>query len=273
MSIAQKAASSGPPFPATSAYNGLSVDSTGKIVLGNDENDPAQPAVLVSNREIPCIDVLGNFFNVAFRGSDDGFLNFTGASIDPVNCRVNTVGSSAGLGVSPKFHLTDWTAFGVFDQAELILFNQIIRLRHQAGLQYNFTIDQIANTISFGSNAGLMFQGVQTPGGGQYTIGDATNGFNQTKILINDLALEIEASSQNGRMMQLSNAASTYTIGDIDQLLNGTILSVDDINGDVRIENTAMNAGVVINGVNGFTGTVTPVTSITVDGGIVTNVT
>jgi hypothetical protein len=44
--------SPGPPFLPTSAYNGLSVDSTGKIVLGNDYGDPLQPATLLDVREI-----------------------------------------------------------------------------------------------------------------------------------------------------------------------------------------------------------------------------
>lgn len=49
----QKKEPNGPPFPATSAYNGLSVETlTGKIVLGNDVGDPAQPAQLVSSRQI-----------------------------------------------------------------------------------------------------------------------------------------------------------------------------------------------------------------------------
>lgn len=44
----------GPPFDPTSANNGLSVDPiSGKIVLGNDQGDVGQPALLLSNREIP----------------------------------------------------------------------------------------------------------------------------------------------------------------------------------------------------------------------------
>lgn len=41
-----------PPFDPTSAYNGLSVDSTGKIVLGQDEIGDG-PASLIDDRVIP----------------------------------------------------------------------------------------------------------------------------------------------------------------------------------------------------------------------------
>lgn len=53
---------------------------------------------------------------------------------------------------------------------------------------------------------------------------------------------------------------------------NGSRISIDDQANTLSIANTANNLGIVINGTPGFTGTVTPVTSITVDNGIVTNV-
>lgn len=56
---------SGAPFVSGSADNGLSVDSvTGRIVLGNGVGDPAAPAALLSNREIPM-----NGFNVGYKGA------------------------------------------------------------------------------------------------------------------------------------------------------------------------------------------------------------
>lgn len=61
----QKREQSGPPFVAGSANNGLSVDAvSGKIVLGNDANDPAQPAILLSDREIVTQDAALNAFAV-----------------------------------------------------------------------------------------------------------------------------------------------------------------------------------------------------------------
>lgn len=61
-------------------------------------------------------------------------------------------------------------------------------------------------------------------------------------------------------------------LGDVDGSVNGNRFTIDDAAGTFTIENTGLNARVVINGVNGFTGTVAPVNTITVDGGIVTNV-
>lgn len=53
-----KKAAGGAPFPAASADNGLSVDAvTGKIVLGQTVAQVGNPAILLSNREIP----LGGF--------------------------------------------------------------------------------------------------------------------------------------------------------------------------------------------------------------------
>jgi hypothetical protein len=57
----------GPPFPADSADNGLSVDVTGKIVFGNEFGDPAAPAKLLDSRELDCngniicFDLFGSF--------------------------------------------------------------------------------------------------------------------------------------------------------------------------------------------------------------------
>lgn len=57
MQVAQKkepVPAPGPPFVATSADNGLSVNTAGagEIVLGNDQGDAAMPARLLNNREI-----------------------------------------------------------------------------------------------------------------------------------------------------------------------------------------------------------------------------
>lgn len=68
-------------------------------------------------------------------------------------------------------------------------------------------------------------------------------------------------------------AAALLRILSTDFGSNGLELSFDDANGLFNFFNTANTAALTINGVPGFTGTVTPVNSITVDGGIVTAVT
>lgn len=76
----------------------------------------------------------------------------------------------------------------------------------------------------------------------------------------------------NTRALLLDWLNNTYNIGDMDGRVNGTTLNVNDAAGSIDIANTALNAFVKINGTNGFTGVVAPVTTITVIGGIVTNV-
>lgn len=65
ISTNQKKDIAGPPFSPTSADNGLSVDSvTGRIVLGNDVGDPAQPGALLTDREIVTEDSVGNLLTL-----------------------------------------------------------------------------------------------------------------------------------------------------------------------------------------------------------------
>lgn len=72
--------------------------------------------------------------------------------------------------------------------------------------------------------------------------------------------------------LDIDNGNAIYQMGDLDTTVNGNFIAVDDAASRFRITNAAVNAVVNINGVDGFTGTVTPVTTITVNGGIVTNV-
>jgi hypothetical protein len=56
-----------PPFPATAADNGLSVNAvSGRIVLGNDLNDAAAPAQLLSEREILTSTLVTGPFGLTF---------------------------------------------------------------------------------------------------------------------------------------------------------------------------------------------------------------
>lgn len=60
----------GPPFTSDSADNGLSVDTiSGRIVLGNDVGDPANPAQLLSSREILMDDQIAAAFEILLRST------------------------------------------------------------------------------------------------------------------------------------------------------------------------------------------------------------
>lgn len=60
----QKREPSGSPFTAGSAHNGTSIDTAGKVVLGNDVGDAAAPAALLNDREILMDDALFNQFQI-----------------------------------------------------------------------------------------------------------------------------------------------------------------------------------------------------------------
>lgn len=73
LQTSQKKEIAGPPFASNSADNGLSVDSvSSRIVLGNDVADPAQPAALLSSREIVTEDVLLNLFSIILNSIQTG---------------------------------------------------------------------------------------------------------------------------------------------------------------------------------------------------------
>lgn len=92
LQTSQKREQSGPPFVSGSADNGLSVDAvTGKIVLGNDVNDPAAPAALLSNREIITDDPLFNLFSILLNSAQSGIAT----QLDGTMVRVFSANSSA----------------------------------------------------------------------------------------------------------------------------------------------------------------------------------
>ncbi len=74
------------------------------------------------------------------------------------------------------------------------------------------------------------------------------------------------------RYLDLNQATDIFAFGDLNATNNGLALSLNDATGRVIVGNTAANAAFIMNGVLGFTGTVAPVNSITVKGGIVTAV-
>jgi hypothetical protein len=65
----------GPPFAANSARNGLSVDSSGHIVFGNDVGDGTAPAKLLNNRFVPM-----EGFDIDF---NNGTIHIEGITGDP----------------------------------------------------------------------------------------------------------------------------------------------------------------------------------------------
>lgn len=127
---------------------------------------------------------------------------------------------------------------------------------------------------------------------GNYWFGAYNGASNLCSMTINDGAEFIDfrigsvnpshLSLERGRMhfgdqtghefIDIDYNTRIYSIGDFNARNNGCYLNVNDNNNRINIDNTAHNMIVRINGTNGFTGTVAAPASITVIGGIVTNV-
>lgn len=81
----QKKEPSGSPFTVGSAHNGTSIDTAGKVVLGNDVGDPLSPAELLNDREIITEDALFNLFAVVFNSFFTGIVTrLTGQTIEMI---------------------------------------------------------------------------------------------------------------------------------------------------------------------------------------------
>lgn len=103
-------------------------------------------------------------------------------------------------------------------------------------------------------------------------LGKALAG-SQTLTINGNVGLDYTDGSTGGRFLNLDQINLFSQIGDVDALLTGANFTIDIQNSLFQFNDTLGAAVIQINGVNGFTGTVTPVNSITVNGGIVTNVT
>lgn len=336
-----------PPFPGNSAYNGLSVDPiTGQIVLGQDIADPLNPAILVSNREIPlagndlnlnnAIDYglgtpaqQGNIFANLLFGPPGGSYAFTirGAQNDgvtnameftvtkhgfqvtddvngtPINILTAdnlSIGSDNGLSLAPPvYKIGDVNLVGNSSIFELNDLTGIAKISDATDIF--FQADMINQRVALGDVSNVInttFAAVDVLNK-QVQIQAANNGLSQSTILLSgdntmassfismaafetpatSLQILIDASNDKvsvansvNKGMLFDYGTDQYQIGDIVGFANGNRFIVDELNSLFIFENIALNSAIQINGVNGFTGTVTPVNSITVNGGIVTAV-
>jgi hypothetical protein len=135
--------------------------------------------------------------------------------------------------------------------------------------------------INNGGFADFIFSGAGSkkflfadPVNNTYQYGDINGKLNSTYFEIKDAVKRINMFIGTKSVFNFDQINGSYTMGDLGSAGNGMLLQIGDgATGTIDVHNTALNAMFVINGVNGFTGTVTPVNSITVNGGIVTNVT
>lgn len=263
-----------PPFVPTAADNGLSVDPvTGRIVLGQDIGAPGDPAQLLSNREIPS-------FGFAFNILDPlGFLAF---QVDPGNLTyslgdVGFVGNGANLFLDAFNNLVFLQTSTAGTQSTLQMDDTLGFNRFTSSGSRFFDLDYINNIYRLGDidpgSAGNGMQVIVDDFNTQVAIGQfpAAVG-NNTAFSVAD-ASPVAALSSNGSLFHLTDITNAlYQHGDINNTNNGSFLTIDDNIGEFQITNNALTSIVRMNGVAGFTGVVAPPLTITVNGGIVTNV-
>lgn len=93
-----------PPFPTNSAYNGLSVETgTGIIVLGQDVGAVGNPAILLSNREIPAANFTISFNASAAQTNNIVQFKNTGAAVRARITNIADFSNTGGNSGSEKF--------------------------------------------------------------------------------------------------------------------------------------------------------------------------
>ena len=287
----------GPPFAAGSAINGLSLDPVlSAIVFGNDIGALGDPAQFLSDREIEMANFLFRFINAGNRqfvidplngvyqmGDIDAAGNDMGIEINDVAETIvlgdlNGVASGMNLlmdnllgGPQLEFGNNNGIFFRANRNSDLYQLGDIDADNNgnfvavDDGIQ-EWSIGQraaVTNLLLHKPSVGIGLSFFDSVGNNPFLLPDpATGGI--AFMSAPDFATQVALSDAgSGRLAQLGNIGASN---------NGNVFTVDDNNNLFDITNTALNAVVRINGVNGFTGVVAPPLTITVDGGIVTNV-
>lgn len=289
-SVGSRTIPPGAPFPVTSADNGLSVDPvTGRIVLGNDIGGTT--AMLLSAREI-------DFNANSLQFIDSGGIGQPGT----------TLFSDGYFQVLKDFPFFNGFFGSAGDLNGDIQINSDILLPGSTPPRLAFN----NGSVTYLQNSATGFEVIDTSttfrslrldqAAGAYWMGDIDNLLSGTMLRVNDAAGRVNARAgvefvhtdpATNRFIQSNPASGFYKMGDIDgavnnmilfiddanqqiqlgtNLNNGTLLTINDLTGNIEFTNGAGTALIRANGVNGFTGTVAPVNTITVNGGIVTNV-
>lgn len=273
-----------PPFDPTSAENGLSVDPvSGRIVLGNDVGGTS--AALLTNRQLP-------MSGLHILLTDPGFQTIITAGAYEIDD--TTASNSFGL-LSTGFLTLE---------TDDPLFNPKINIGNST-INQSYQIKQRADGLNItdpGNNSFFKIDQVNR----LFEFGDLQPLGNNNKFQIDDVAKSTTAFMNGGRVILLDGGPSIIQFGDLDTVFSGAFFEMDLVsgtfdvsiagfnalrltNGDAHMQSiggaqidlittgeirmsSPATAFVSINGVNGFTGTVLNPVTITVDGGIVTNV-
>lgn len=303
----------GPPFVATSADNGLSVDPvSGRIVLGQAIGEAGDPAQLLSNREIPL-----KGFSFVLGEAADQHLTIDPTLLNYAIGDISTNGNGSRISINDAlehFRIETATELALFIAPQTYSFGNVGDTLNGSKISIDDTNDSFAFR-SLGNGRMMSLQGFNS----LYRIGDIDSMGNDTQLSINDASQYIAMGNSAGEYLSLDIASDFYSIGDDFGVTNGTAIGItngtgrivmkslvngspssnvfqinalpniyamgdldndnnglafrmDDTTGKFEIDNAAHNSLVRINGTDGFTGTVLGPVTITVIGGIVTNV-
>ena len=257
--IPVRAASGGPPFPSNAADNGLSVDPiSGRIVLGGDI---ATPSLLLSERYIETAGNLLHFVNVAGGNDWDASISHGAFVVTENNTSngafINADSLSAIVGARSDTSLPGSSP-------------ATLRLDNATAATVNLTLDSSDDfVVEQSSIRALLINNVS----GYYGFGDVDGSGSGINLYMDGsiplFRVQLPWGAGLTDLIAGDGGATTLRLGDTTFQNNGLTLELNDNTNVVGFSNTANNVVLSINGQPGFTGTVTPVTSITVEGGIV----
>lgn len=250
-----------PPFPANTAYNGVSVDPvTGQIVLGDDLPGALMPASFVSDRNLNL----------------DGFrlsVNNVAAPmlyIDPPTRQVlvGDVNGTFGGGqlILDATNMISWLTSDPFGTLASLRLQQLLQLSELGDVSSPNGVKLLVDAANNIIEADALEFAVFTPGFGfslqlsngssTYAMGDINTGLNGTRIVVDDVNAKFSAIAGGSLMMELDRTADAYSIGDV----NGTagqmtlfvvggamIAGIGDVGGNCRVlADLGNNTGIVV---------------------------
>lgn len=241
-----------PPFPASAAHNGLSVDAAGFIVLGNEVGDNL--AMVVTPREIP---MNGNFIRLL-----------------EAQTQMELYGDQVLIANNVDFQTNARLIAGIMD-ASLVLQSDTSIGKNAPFVEINDASGSLNQIVANGFLLDITQNGDRSlsldKGLTIFQIGDLDGAAQGTTLSLDaGTGQSYMGNNTTGdRLQQWNLTLGTNVIGDVTNATTGTQEIIDTTTGIHDFSNTAGNALYSINGNPGISGTFAPPASITVEGGII----
>jgi len=218
----------GPPFVATSADNGLSIDPvSGRIVIGQAVGAVGDPGQLLSNREIP---LKGFTFSLGEAGSQHFIVNPT-ARVYSLGDLSGGVGNGSQIGIDDANQAFDYQTItsGHLFNISGIVGNASLGDLDFNGTGFQFFLDYTnqAFRVITGAFPGSQLFNLNRVAG-LYQVGDIDTLNNGAFLSIDDTNTNITFQMLGGRQlhMQRSLGNDFYILGDADLLNSGLQLQM-----------------------------------------------